>query len=497
MAKEIELKLALAEHGWPAFSRHPLLREAIAAPHRQSLRNLYFDTPDLALKRQRVALRLRQTGRRWVQTVKCAAAARAGLSARPEWETPFDGHFDFSAVDDEAVRAELESLRDRGALATVFDTNFERREWRFAAEGGEVLLMADRGHIISGEHRETISEIELEIAGGASVPALLDIAARLAERLPLRAESRSKAQRGYELMAGSTPVAVRASRSPLSAEATPDEAFKAIALDCIAHYQANEHGALTSEAPEFVHQMRVALRRLRSALRVFGPALPEGVADGLTGRLRALAGDLGELRDRDVLHEELLSPALVAHRSAGLKKLERHLAAARSQTRDRVLIALQDGRQARLMIALLQTLHAAPPAEHRLSLQALARKRLARARSRVAAAVDHARGGDIAALHALRIDVKRLRYAVEFFMPLLPHKKAQRTLALLTEAQEKLGFINDLSQAGPRLLLAADGDAAMLRAVSQIAALHMPRYRQIIDHAPKLLRTLSRLPKLN
>jgi hypothetical protein len=82
-------------------------------------------------------------------------------------------------------------------------------------------------------------------------------------------------------------------------------------------------------------------------------------------------------------------------------------------------------------------------------------------------------------------------------MPLLPHKKAQRTLALLTEAQEKLGFINDLSQAGPRLLLAADGDAAMLRAVSQIAALHMPRYRQIIDHAPRLLRTLSRLPKLN
>ena len=89
MAQEIELKLALAEQGWRSFSRHPALREAAEPPRTQTLRNLYFDTVDLALRRQRVALRLRRAGRQWLQTVKCASSARAGLSSRPEWEQPF------------------------------------------------------------------------------------------------------------------------------------------------------------------------------------------------------------------------------------------------------------------------------------------------------------------------------------------------------------------------------------------------------------------------
>jgi inorganic triphosphatase YgiF len=494
MAQEIELKLAMAGAGWRAFSRHPLLREAIAPPHTQTLRNLYFDTPDLALRRQRVALRLRRAGRRWLQTVKCASASRAGLSSRPEWEQPFSGHFDFSAIDDAALRAELETLRDRGVLVTVFDTTFERREWRFKAGDGELLLMADRGHIIAGEQRETISELELELAG-APVDALLDFAARLAATLPLRAESRSKAQRGYDLMAGTTPEPVRAGRSPIDPEGSAADAFHAVALDCIAHYQANEHGALNSDAPEFIHQMRVALRRLRSALRVFAPALPAGCADDLAQHLRALAGELGELRDRDVLQSELVAPLLGKTASPELNDLASTLLAIRGEVRERVINALQDGRQARLMIALLDVLHRLDEQRDAPSLAALARKRLARAHTRMIAAARLARSGDIAALHALRIDVKRLRYALEFNLPLLHANRARRALETLAAAQEQLGFINDLSQAGPRLLAAAGNDPARLAAVAQIAAHHMPRYRKIVDEAPKLLKRLERMPR--
>lgn len=494
MAQEIELKLAMADAGWRAFSRHPLLREALSPPHTQTLRNLYFDTPDLALRRQRVALRLRRAGRRWLQTVKRASASRAGLSSRPEWEQPFSGHFDFSAIDDPALRTELETLRDRGVLVTVFDTTFERREWRFRAGGGELLLMADRGHIIAGERRETISELELELAG-APVDTLLDFAARLAATLPLRAESRSKAQRGYDLMTDAVLEPVRAGRSPIDPEGSAADAFRAVALDCIAHYQANEHGALHSDAPEFIHQMRVALRRLRSALRVFAPALPEGSADDLAQHLRALAGELGELRDRDVLQSELVAPLLGTTATPELNELARTLHAIRSEVRERVIRALQDGRQARLMIALLDVLHRLDERQDAPTLAALAKKRLARAHTRMVAAARLARSGDIAALHALRIDVKRLRYALEFNLPLLHANRARRALETLAAAQEQLGFINDLSQAGPRLLAAAGSDPARLAAVAQIAAHHMPRYRKIVDEAPKLLKRLERMPR--
>lgn len=147
------------------------------------------------------------------------------------------------------------------------------------------------------------------------------------------------------------------------------------------------------------------------------------------------------------------------------------------------------------MIALLDVLHRLDERQDAPTLAALAKKRLARAHTRMVAAARLARSGDIAALHALRIDVKRLRYALEFNLPLLHANRARRALEALAAAQEQLGFINDLSQAGPRLLAAAGSDPARLAAVAQIAAHHMPRYRKIVDEAPKLLKRLERMPR--
>jgi inorganic triphosphatase YgiF len=494
MGRETELKLALATNGWRRFLRQPLLATALAAPHVQTLRNIYYDTPDFELRRRRVALRLRRAGRVWLQTVKCASVASGGLSTRPEWEQPFTGRFDFSMIEDRPLRQLLERLRDRGSLSEVFETRFERREWRFAAGGGEVLLMADRGTIDAAGRSEAISELEIELAG-APVDALFDLAGPLVRSLPLRAESRSKAQRGYDLIERKAPAAVRAGGSPIDPDAGPISAFRAVTLDCLQHYQLNEAGALLSDAPEFVHQMRVALRRLRSALRLFSPVLPDGMASDLTVSLRALAGDLGELRDRDVLHSELLAPVLASKPDGDVIRLEQALHAARQAVRKRMLAALQDGRQARLMLALLHALHRLPDDgdDGAKALHALACKRLAEAHARMVAASRDASPGDVGALHALRIDVKRLRYAIEFFAPLLGPGKTRRALHALVDAQEQLGFLNDLSQAGPMLLAAADDDARLLAAVSQVAQHHMPHYRKVVAHAPKMLRRLSRM----
>ena len=99
--------------------------------------------------------------------MKCASVASGGLSTRPEWEQPFTGRFDFSMIEDRPLCQLLERLRDRGSLSEVFETRFERREWRFAAGGGEVLLMADRGTI---EAARNLGASRPRIRSGRSTP---------------------------------------------------------------------------------------------------------------------------------------------------------------------------------------------------------------------------------------------------------------------------------------------------------------------------------------
>ena len=144
MAEEVELKLALAESHQSRFLRHPLLKQADER-HADTLDNIYYDTADLALRRRGIALRLRRKGRDWLQTVKLAGSSAGGLSSRPEWETPYTGHFDFSLVDQSAVREWLQRPRLLARIVPICETRFRRITWKFAAAPGAVLLTLDRG----------------------------------------------------------------------------------------------------------------------------------------------------------------------------------------------------------------------------------------------------------------------------------------------------------------------------------------------------------------
>lgn len=200
MAEEIELKLALAATDWRRFLRHPLLRAA-SAKSDQMLDNIYYDTPELALRKRGVALRVRKQGRLRLQTVKLAAKASAGLSVRPEWETPYRGHFDFSPIDAGDIRQWLERPEILERIGPLFQTRFRRITWHIPLPaGGEVLLALDRGTILAGGREEPISEVELELSGSTDVTALQSLAGILATRVPLKPESLSKAQRGYMLL---------------------------------------------------------------------------------------------------------------------------------------------------------------------------------------------------------------------------------------------------------------------------------------------------------
>jgi inorganic triphosphatase YgiF len=496
VATEIELKLALPPASQRALLRHPLLRGA-AERKTEKLVNTYFDTPDLALKQRGIALRLRRQGRLLLQTVKCAGETSGGLSSRPEWETPYSGRFDFSAIDAPEVRDWLQRPKIAERLLPAFETVFGRSTWRLQpAPGSVVLVMLDRGWIAADGRREAISELELELATG-DTGALFDLALQFADRIPLMPAAASKAERGYALHAGMAAAPVKATDIPLRGDMAPQEAFRVIAAACLDHLQRNHDGAAASDDPEFIHQMRVATRRLRAALRLFARQLPESFADPWLPGLRAMMAKLGSARDLDVLEEEIIAPLLGAMpEEPRLAALAAALAERRGEARAAASKHLQSrdyGRELLLTMASLQ--QAAPPApaaeDATITLAAYAEKRLKRLRAKLLELAAAAHASDPLSLHRLRIGIKRMRYALEFFAPLLSPKPLRRVVTELAALQDGLGKLNDLASAGRVLMECAGDDNALREAVALVGGWHGPRHAEMLARIPEQIELLQ------
>ncbi|MDY0013584.1 MAG: CHAD domain-containing protein [Rhodocyclaceae bacterium] len=496
MGQEIELKLALPPRAVAALGRHPLFAGAPAVGPRQTLINTYFDTPDLLLKGQRIALRTRRQGRHWLQTVKGGGDYAGGLSHRPEWEHPYHGQFDFSPVDAPALRALLEHQAPR--LTPLFTTHFRRETRRHAPRPGvEILLMLDQGRVEAAGRHARLCELELELVQGG-VADLFELAQALAADLPLAPEDLSKAQRGYQLFLDQPLQPMKALPSRIAATDEPLAAFRSLALDCVRQWQANANAAATSPDPELIHQIRVALRRLRSLLRLMAPCLPPGFVAEWAPRLAAEATRLGDARDLDVLLTTILAPVEGASTPpAGLPRLRQQAETHRQQAHRQARTALVQGLHGRAILAFMAALHALPPTPaDGLPLDTLARQRLAqlarRARKRAKVARREPRPER---LHALRIALKRMRYGMEFFLPLLPAKATERFLARLATAQDQLGYLNDLTQA-QRHFQAWSGPRVELReAAGFVAGWHAPQVSHLSARLPRrIARLLKTLP---
>lgn len=478
MANEIELKLGFPRSALNRLRRHPLITACPPQGRAMTLDNVYFDTPDLALKKQRIALRTRKAGRRWLQTVKAAAVSTGGLSSRPEWEQPWNGGFDFSAIEHAAIRKTLEHQID--AIVPVFTTRF-RRETRLWAPDPHtrVLLMIDTGEVIAGDRTEPICELELELAAG-SPQDLLHLACLLAEDLPLLPNDVSKAERGFRLHLGSKPKPIRAEASAIDAGMTPVEAFQSEAFACIRQWQGNASHAAGQDAPEFIHQLRVSQRRLRSLIGIFKPALPEDFVTRWSAALKLNANRFGDARDLDVLDAELLSEVLgtTDHERAMLAALRRHVADERAAAREHALAALDPAEQGRLLIGLMADLYALPTNAliGSVDLRLFAALQLERLRKRARKRLSAARDLVPSHLHALRLAFKQLRYGVEFFAPLMAKKPCSAYLTRLTRVQDGLGFINDLDVARERFTTWADQNPALLEASAFVCGWHGPRH---------------------
>ena len=470
MATEIELKLYCPPEEISRIESHPLVAVSNLLGPAKLLENTYFDTPDLTLHAKRISLRVRNTPTEQLQTVKCAAESVAGLSSRPEWETPYAGAFNFKPVTNRKVRAFLKERQPE--LVPVFSTSFERRTWRIdLSKKISVWVMVDIGHVVSGDRVLPISEVELELAKG-SPEDLLDFAIALATHLPLVPNDVSKAERGYQLYLNHEASPQKAGQSSLSTKRTPAEAFHLLAGQGMQAWQANLLGTLTSKDQEFVHQLRVSLRRLNSLLKVFKSALPEGFQHRWTQRIKELSQLTGDVRDLDLMREGILLPMLKSDDKLVKAAVTTALAAweeARQDAQSQVQ-QLSYGGPILLFARELQELssddfpkHLPRFAEKQLSgLHRSARKQLSKALK--SPTPENA--------HRLRIALKHLRYSCEFFTPLFDGEAMLPYVKAITKLQDEFGFNNDFHVALSRLQAWVEQGTISKKAREEIAAWH-------------------------
>ena len=501
--RETELKLRLPAGADKVLRHAAVLRSA--APRTLRLDATYFDTPTRLLQSNGMALRLRRVGRDWVQTLKAASSVTGGLSSRPEWESPATlrqgvPRIDWRRLQETPLPALLAQHHATQKLAPVFRTRFARTVWEVDLRSSRIEVALDRGRIEASvgrkRAREPIAELELELKEGRAED-LLALALRLVGRGPhslaLVPMVRSKAERGHRLALGAAPRPTKASARGFVEHLAPDMSSGAALRTLMAHglsvLLANTEALHEGRDPEFVHQARVALRRMRSALRLLDRKhrdFPESLAN----ELRWVGQTLGAARDWDVLVESTL-PAMVSAAPTALRTPMRTLHKGALRRRDqehrKAVAALSSARFARLALRLQAWTMTPAPKGGRLARRAP--KVLARAHARLFDAARSFAELSPQRRHRVRILAKRLRYALDVMSVALPTESTERYIAALSGLQDVLGELNDTVVARGVLREITDSEVVRAAAMRWASVREQDRVREAEIRLPALLET--------
>ena len=442
------------------------VQRAVATPTAQTtrLRARYFDTADRRLASAGVALRLRQQGRQWVQTVK---GRQAGLSQRLEHEVvlpagpaDLDLHRHDGTPAGDALR---KALGDDGApLQLLFETDVRRCHRVLRSGRGRIELALDVGSLRAGNRRVPVWELEFELLQGP-LQGLVDLAARWVQRHGLWLDVCSKAERG-SLLAGGLPVSPATGYRPprLQPQQPVESALRAMMASALGQLLPNASAlAAGLGQPEHLHQLRVGLRRLRSVMRLFGDREPEAAMARWSEELAVLFRRLGASRDRDALHAGVLAELA----AAGGPMLMGADAAGETGP-STVATLLQEPSTVCLLLQLLaqaegETTDPAAPGE--AAVAEVAAHRLRRLHRRLKAEAGAFNELEVDQQHRLRRHIKRLRYGVEATQSLWPDKVVRRYLAGLRPLQDALGAYNDVLVAQTVLTFTDDAAGGFAR----------------------------------
>lgn len=467
--REMELKATIDPEELDRLKGLPQIKKrAVGRARSRRLVTVYFDTPDRALRQQGLSLRVRRIGRAYVQCVKRPDKRLGGMLVRTEWEGPVPSNEPaISVIDDKSLRRRIKRVGTE-RLRPVFRTDIQRSSRTLKLDDGSTAsLDIDVGEIVAGDLSEPICEFELELESGAPGQ-LFDLASEIRKDLPFRLATSSKATRGYALLTQDEPQSRKHVKLRLTKDATVEQVLTELVQHCLDHLQANEPVALTTDDPEGVHQMRVALRRLRAALRLFRPSLPEDQYGWVVEEAKWLTGELSAARSWDVLADEFVAPLTgLFGEDQGFDALLAAVEQSRQESRQRARDAVGTERYTEFLLRLGAW----------LSDQAWREQPVTERTTRLLDPIgDHCvkllqkrdrdvrrRGRDVAhlsetALHELRLAVKRLRYAVDFFESLYPGKQVKAYRKRLARLQDGLGYLNDVAAADTLLRGLGGGD---------------------------------------
>jgi triphosphatase len=488
---ELGLRFTLPADARSALEAHAAFQPARATAA-DTIRQVttYFDTADRALALKGVSLRIRRCGEEQVQTTQWQPQGSLGAFARCELDRPVA-----SDKPDLAFVAELTATTalqgaPRGMLRPAFVTDVEcARRYLLPAPDAVVEAVIGEGTLLAGARHEPVRELELGLKAGRPAQ-LYRLALDLHASVPLALSVEGENGRGQRLAAGTAPEARHAEEVCLQRDISLAEGFRQILAAAHTHLLANQPAASAGSA-DGVHQMRIAVRRLRSAIALFAPHLdPERVVE-IDGELRRLGRSLGEVRDWDVFCGSILQAAEQDIPEAAPRLLRGPARAQRDDAQHRLAEVLEGPAFTSLALRLAlwteeqaarMSVDNAPDRLSSFAPELLSRLlRKARRRGR------HIRRRPVEELHSLRKSLKRLRYSVEFLSGVIDRKRSHAYLKACKALQEGLGTINDAALA-MQLTDRLAGAAARMTLVPALSA--MPDWSR--EHG---VRHVQRLPK--
>lgn len=469
----------------PSLLAHPLLVRSMRLGNRSQSEYTYFDTTESSLRKAGIVLSTHPIPQGFLQRVSLDDQPSFPSHPRHEWETRCTENFDFTSIGSNRLRKLLRNYE--AELIPIFRASIERQRWLFARPGGaEIIVVLDHGKLIAGHRSAPISELVLELVKG-DVGQLSQLAVQLAAEAPLVPLELSKIERGYRHHSNVVLSPMKAGPSPVRDEMTLPEAFQALVEQTTNCWRNNLYGALTDESPEYIHQYRVSLRRLGTLMKVFKPALPPDFADTWVASFKAVASCTSQLRDLDVMRDVILLPML-----------EQDASVIHQQMVNKAIAACNDARQAEVAKSGSQAFRTAPllafPREAELvfgelapkKVTTFAKQRLKKLHQRTLERLEIANEEQTPdTAHRLRLSLKHLRYACEFFATVGNTVEMTRLAKSVARLQDDLGIFNDLNVTIAQLTKWSEGDPILGEAKDYVTSWHA---RQL---AQQLKRSLS------
>ena len=435
MDREVEIKLDIDPADASQLAGLPLFSGD--ADHQRQI-TVYFDTPKAKLRRNGWVLRVRQVDGRFIQTIKRSGASPIPIE-RDEWEDEVKGLKPESKAIAKTPLADLVKPRQFDQLSAVCRCDVDRATRVVTNGKGSFELTYDEGLVEAREACEPIHEVELELKDG-NLSSLLAAARKIVSQAPVKIGVMAKSERGFVLADGKRNAPVKATPVVLDAKMSVAEGFATVAAGCLKHFRMNEPLLIAERDAEALHQLRVAVRRLRSALWLFRPAVRDSKLLGFGDRLRLFTRELGAARNIDVILATLpLNDPARSHLEDDRRKLYTKI------------IRKLDSRNFRLFIFDIFTWvqagkwHGSRKASE--PLMPFAIKRLDRLWIRIERRADQLGKLSDGERHKLRIDTKKIRYAIEFLAQPLQDLADDRSKFLVAaeNIQDRLGELNDLA----------------------------------------------------